>query len=127
MCVVMRSESSTKGGEESQSEKEVPMHAVLSHMFGVAQALDAVESDETKNEKRNGVADGSEEAGWEGFMLDGVGFENEEERTFRRDRAETTPTEKTKDPTPRSMREVPQFSTLAKRRGKMRKSTGEVS
>ena len=49
------------------------------------------------------------------------------ERTFRRERAETTPAEKTKDPTPRSMREVPQFSTLAKRRGKMGKSTARIA
>lgn len=49
------------------------------------------------------------------------------ERAFKRERAETTPAEKTKDPTPRSMREVPQFSTLAKRRGKMGKSTAKMA
>ena len=43
------------------------------------------------------------------------------------DRAETTPAEKTNEPTPRSMREVPHVSTLAKRRGKMGKSTARMA
>lgn len=42
-------------------------------------------------------------------------------------RALTRPEEKTKEPTPRSISEVPQFSTLAKRRGKMRKSTARMA
>ena len=46
---------------------------------------------------------------------------------LRPDRADTTPPEKTNDPTPRSMRDVPQFSTLANRRGKTRKSTARMA
>jgi hypothetical protein len=42
-------------------------------------------------------------------------------------RADTTPMLKTKDPTPMSISEVPQFSTFAKRRGKMRKSTARMA
>ena len=57
---------------------------------------------------------------WVGFVWDG-------ERALRRERAETTPAEKTKEPTPRSMREVPQFSTFAKRRGKTGKSTARMA
>ena len=49
------------------------------------------------------------------------------ERALSRERAETTPAEKTKDPTPRSIKEVPQFSTLAKRRGKTGKSTARIA
>lgn len=37
------------------------------------------------------------------------------------------PAEKTKEPTPMSMSEVPQFSTLAKRRGKTLKSTASMA
>ena len=42
------------------------------------------------------------------------------------DLAETTPAEKTKDPTPKSINEVPQVSTLANRRGKILKSTANM-
>ena len=42
-------------------------------------------------------------------------------------RAATSPAEKTKDPTPRSMREVPHVSTLAKRLGNSRKSTARIA
>src|SRR6478609_7435903 len=42
-------------------------------------------------------------------------------------RAATSPAEKTKDPTPRSMREVPHVSTLAKRLGNRRKSTARIA
>lgn len=47
--------------------------------------------------------------------------------SFKTDRAETTPAEKTNDPTPKSIRDVPQFSTLANRRGKARKSTARIA
>jgi len=40
---------------------------------------------------------------------------------------EITLVEKTKEPTPRSIREVPQFSTLAKRRGNIGKSTARIA
>ena len=48
-------------------------------------------------------------------------------RLLRIERAETTPPENTKEPTPKSMRDVPQFSTLAKRRGKTLKSTARIA
>ena len=47
--------------------------------------------------------------------------------SFQIDRAETTPAEKTKEPTPMSISEVPQFSTFAYRRGKIRKSTANIA
>lgn len=46
---------------------------------------------------------------------------------LRIERAETTPPVNTKDPTPMSMSDVPQFSTFANRRGKMRKSTARMA
>ncbi len=61
---------------------------------------------------------------WEGTAAAAVVVEDDDFLT--RARAETTPAEKTKEPTPRSMRDVPQVSTLAKRRGKMRKSTARM-
>lgn len=47
--------------------------------------------------------------------------------SFSDDRAETTPFVKTNDPTPISIKDVPQFSAFAKRRGKMRKSTAKMA
>lgn len=49
------------------------------------------------------------------------------DRIFRIERAETTPAENTKDPTPRSIKDVPQVSTLAKRRGNTGKSTARMA
>ena len=46
---------------------------------------------------------------------------------LRAARTDTTPAEKTKDPTPRSISEVPQFSTFANRRGKILKSTARMA
>lgn len=41
--------------------------------------------------------------------------------------AETTPAENTNEPTPISIKDVPQFSALANRRGKIRKSTAKIA
>ena len=41
--------------------------------------------------------------------------------------AATSPAEKTNEPTPMSIKEVPQVSTFAKRRGKTRKSTARIA
>ena len=41
--------------------------------------------------------------------------------------ADTTPAEKTKEPTPKSIREVPHVSTLANLRGKTGKSTASMA
>lgn len=48
-------------------------------------------------------------------------------RLLRIERADTNPPENTKEPTPKSMSDVPQFSTLAKRRGKTLKSTARMA
>lgn len=48
-------------------------------------------------------------------------------RSFRIGRAATVPAEKTNEPTPRSISEVPQLSAFAKRRGKTRKSTARIA
>lgn len=47
--------------------------------------------------------------------------------SFRIGLAATRPAEKTKDPTPTSITDVPQFSTFAKRRGKILKSTASMA
>ena len=64
---------------------------------------------------------------------------SDERRRVLRDRAspaskafsvgldETNPAEKTKDPTPRSIKDVPQVSTFAKRLGKALKSTARMA
>ena len=45
------------GREEGEGEEEVPVHAVLGDVFGVVEALDAVEADEAEDEEGDGVAD----------------------------------------------------------------------
>lgn len=46
---------------------------------------------------------------------------------FKTGLADTKPAEKTNDPTPMSIKDVPQFSTFAKRLGKVRKSTARMT